>query len=494
MIRRQFYRGSDSIVFVLVLLLGAFLASIIPARPVAAASDVFWANASSNAIGHANKDGSNVNNVNQTIISGCSSSRGVTSDIAHVYWTNYGTGKIGRANLDGGSSDQSFISGCSGPDGIAVDANYVYWANYATGNIGRANLDGGSPNQSFISGCGALHGIAVDANYVYWTNAAPGKIGRASLDGTNVAQNFITNLGDIFGIAVDANYVYWTNGSKNKIGRANLDGTNVNPSFISGCSLPFGIAVDASYVYWTNDGTGKIGRAKLDGSGVNQSLITGCSGLWGISTSRIILSIQSFMADPVGGVPPLDVTFTCNALAKGGSIAEYHWDFDNDGTVDEVTLLNTTQHIYSAGTYNAKVSVVDNIGEEVTSKAGQITVVSGVDLTGRFSELHWYDTDNRVSLQFDIKNIGDMAAGAFYTYFYLSDDGVKLQPYFRRIKITGLAVGASTTFYVDYIPTTTQVYGKYIVVKIDPVNQLNDIYRINNSTKAAIIVSKPKWP
>ena len=462
-----------------------------------AANDLFWTTGTK--IGHANSDGSNIN-----LSYIAQPGYGVVADSKHIYWTNYDANMIGRSDLDGGNVSYFIVTGCSNPRGIAIDSNYIYWINLGTSKIGRANLDGSNINPDFIAlqpyGY-SFYGLAVDANYIYWTNYDGHKIGRANLDGSNANQNLITGIGYPWGIAVDANYIYWANSNGTNIGRANLDGSNANPTFITGCGYPRGLAVDASYVYWANNNS-KIGRANLNGSNANQSFISNIGYGYGVFASKINLSIQSFKADPIGGAPPLSVTFTCNALAKGGTVDWYFWDFDNDGVADEKTAENTTQHVYpSAGNYYAKVTVMDNLGDQLSSKAGLITVVHGPDLTGAFDELHWYKADNRLSFELEVKNMGDQDAGAFYTNFYLSANGLLTDstgariPFFKRVSIPSLAAGASTTITIDYTPADTSIYGKYIVVSIDPYNKVPDIYRINNTTQAAIMVSKPKvWP
>jgi hypothetical protein len=80
------------------------------------------------------------------------------------------------------------------------------------------------------------------------------------------------------------------------------------------------------------------------------------------------LAISSLTADVVTGDAPLNVTFTCNAQADGGTITEYRWDFDGDGTIDEVTTQNSVSHVYqSTGKNYVKVIVADNQGRTATS-------------------------------------------------------------------------------------------------------------------------------
>jgi hypothetical protein len=81
---------------------------------------------------------------------------------AYIYWGNVGGRAIGRANLDGSGVNQSFISGASSSVGVAVDSQHVYWAN-SFGTIGRTSLDGSGANGSFITGLASPYGVAVNS-------------------------------------------------------------------------------------------------------------------------------------------------------------------------------------------------------------------------------------------------------------------------------------------------------------------------------------------
>jgi uncharacterized protein YfaP (DUF2135 family) len=119
----------------------------------------------------------------------------VADDGQHVYWANFTSNRIGEANLDGTDVNESFISGADGPVGVAVDGQHVYWANADGNTIGEANLDGTGVNENFITGASQPDGVAVDGQHVYWANYTSNRIGEANLDGTDVNQSFITTAG-----------------------------------------------------------------------------------------------------------------------------------------------------------------------------------------------------------------------------------------------------------------------------------------------------------
>jgi hypothetical protein len=268
-------------------IVATLLAAIALLLPAGAQAAVYWG--AQTTIGHANNDGTGVN---QSFISGADGACGVTVDGAHVYWANFAnhTGTtIGRANLDGTGVNQGLISGAHDPCGVAVDGSHVYWANVAADTIGRAKLDGTGVNQSFIQHTGrAPCGVAVDGSHLYWANHDVGTIGRANLNGTAVNNSLITGASFPCGVAVNAAHVYWANLGGSTIGRAKLDGTGVNQSFINSGGQPCGVAVDAAHVYWANSNdVGTIGRANLNGTGVNTSFISGAVNPCGVAVDSL---------------------------------------------------------------------------------------------------------------------------------------------------------------------------------------------------------------
>ena len=79
-------------------------------------------------------------------------------------------------------------------------------------------------------------------------------------------------------------------------------------------------------------------------------------------------------ADVTSGPKPLVVTFTATAADPGGSITDYEWDFDGDGTYNEAGEelgargdATPVPYAYtSPGTFTARVRVTDNDGGTAT--------------------------------------------------------------------------------------------------------------------------------
>ncbi len=97
--------------------------------------------------------------------------------------------------------------------------------------------------------------------------------------------------------------------------------------------------------------------------------------------------ISSFTATPTSGLPPLYITLSCVANdPDGGSIVEYQWDFNNDGTVDKFSVAATVTHIYSvSGVFEACCTVVDDDGATSKSNAVDITITDSPYTEGDYN-------------------------------------------------------------------------------------------------------------
>jgi hypothetical protein len=100
--------------------------------------------------------------------------------------------------------------------------------------------------------------------------------------------------------------------------------------------------------------------------------------------------IDSFTATPLTGSIPLAVAFTCVAHDPDGSIREYRWDINGDGSIEQTTSSGTASYTYTVqGTYHANCIVVDNGGAMTTSNPLTITVSFKKGIIIRKSEWPW---------------------------------------------------------------------------------------------------------
>ncbi len=122
---------------------------------------------------------------------------------------------------------------------------------------------------------------------------------------------------------------------------------------------------------FTDDATG-MAEADTNDLGVIRPAIRAHTSEGGFSLSAISLFITGNFrpvvlatVDISSGPPPLAVEFTLVAEDDDGTIADYAWDFDGDGTFDDSSPTNPSPLAHSypdAGLYNAKFRVTDNDG------------------------------------------------------------------------------------------------------------------------------------
>jgi len=195
---------------------------------------------------------------------------------------------------------------------------------------------------------------------------------------------------------------------------------------------------------------------------------------------------MSFAATPRSGSPPLDVSFRAVATDPDGSITKYKWNF-GDGTSIYETHSGTADHTYnSIGTFNSKVTVVDDDDATATSSSTPISVAYGPDLVGKCEYYSYDDLTKKATLRFRVTNTGSVAAGPFDVAFGLSKSGkLPLSSTFREKSVNGLAPGKSSLIKFDYT-FTTSVYGTSIMAIVDSGKQVAEIDEANNGTQIVI--------
>ena len=278
-----------------------------------------------------------------------------------MYWTDSGTDRIRRADLDGSNVENLVITGLSGTGGLALeiagaeapaatlspDPSTVdflddgTWHAFTveadgpvevvanpTGTTPRVEITrtGGDSNRCpavaedgmtredndtiYLSGCSAGQarvelrstsdqtllrtyaftieepptattgpGIAA----IYWTDGD--KIQRADTDGGNVED--LVTFGSPRSLALDVleGKIYWSDQDSRWIWRANLDGSDTEAVVKARLIRPVAIALDLArdQIYWTDAGSNKIQRASLDGSRVQTLVSVGLHSPEGIA-------------------------------------------------------------------------------------------------------------------------------------------------------------------------------------------------------------------
>ncbi len=127
---------------------------------------------------------------------------------------------------------------------------------------------------------------------------------------------------------------------------------------------------------------------QVKGTGQGDPLSTGYSSYGSVGNYRLTASYAGpsaggiapnavLSANPTSGTAPLAVTLDARGSTDADGIKFYYWDFGNGVTDNTGTLSNTTVTYSTAGTYTARVTVVDNTGLS-SSATKTITVTSSV--------------------------------------------------------------------------------------------------------------------
>ena len=81
-------------------------------------------------------------------------------------------------------------------------------------------------------------------------------------------------------------------------------------------------------------------------------------------------AVAGFAADVVRGTPPLAVTFTNQSQ---GSVTNWAWDFDSDGSIDS-TAANPTMVYAQPGSYTVSLTITGPDGQDERVAVGFIEV------------------------------------------------------------------------------------------------------------------------
>jgi PKD repeat protein len=154
--------------------------------------------------------------------------------------------------------------------------------------------------------------------------------------------------------------------------------TITGTGFLSGATVKFG-TVNATSTGVSNDTTiiattpaesaGTVNVQVINPDGQSGSLTNGYTFEGSEDPGNEPPNVQA-SATPTSGAAPLGVSFTATGSDSDGTIAGYHWDFGDGQTSNTQSPSHTYQ---SAGTFNATVTVTDNLGA-TDSKTIPITV------------------------------------------------------------------------------------------------------------------------
>jgi len=144
---------------------------------------------------------------------------------------------------------------------------------------------------------------------------------------------------------------------------------------------------------------------QVKGTGQGDPLTTGYSSYGSVGNYRLSASFAGtsaggiapnavLSANPTSGTAPLNVTFDARNSTDADGIKFYYWDFGNGVTNNSGTLTNTSVTYSTAGTYTARLTVVDNtnLSSSVTQTitvsnpvTQQTASVQGIQMSLRYS-------------------------------------------------------------------------------------------------------------
>ena len=239
------------------------------------------------------------------LVSTGSLANGVFATSSTMYWASATSGAIGSWPLAGGTANPGFIAGATTPQAVVVSGQYVYWAD--TTYIGRALLNGQPAQTGYVwyqtpgtSATSPNTAIWADANFVYF--ADQNSIGRVSLDLSVQQPTFINNASQSVvtspvALVSDAQYLYWANAASPYVSRASLStGGAVTPQFVNAGTVIAGLTetgngtATGANLYWTG-ANGTIGQANYGGAVTSASFVSGLGSPGSLASTRYALTV-----------------------------------------------------------------------------------------------------------------------------------------------------------------------------------------------------------
>jgi PKD repeat protein len=251
-----------------------------------------------------------------------------------------------------------------------------------------------------------------------------------------------------------------------------VGGTNASGSY-TGYEGPSGTAGDSYRIAVTvDDGTGSRTVAEVESA----------DGTDGCGTATNGAPTARFDAPPDPTVGD-SVTFDASASDDtDGTIADYRWDFDGDGTVDETTASATTSHTYgSAGEYGVELTVVDDDGAtgsvtrtvDVAADSGSSPVVD--ESATRVRQDRSKVTGNDETAEFRVEwGVSDPDGDLARVDIYLYQDGDTGGSYVDRVPITrvgGAGSGSSGGSGTTLSWSSGGAYGDAYDIRVEVTDQ-----------------------
>ena len=145
-------------------------------------------------------------------------------------------------------------------------------------------------------------------------------------------------------------------------------------------------------------------------------------------TVEYILPIADFMADITYGYVSLEVNFTDLSTQGTGTIVEWFWDFNNDGTIDS-QAQNPQWTYYEIGNYTVTLTVYDGYLEDTEIKENHISLLNSSPYIQNSLIDFSFDedtSDNSIDL-FSVFDDPDLPYGDSLSFTYSGNDSILVE-------------------------------------------------------------------
>jgi PKD repeat protein len=135
----------------------------------------------------------------------------------------------------------------------------------------------------------------------------------------------------------------------------------------------------------TSDSVARDYQRTIDDAGIVNAVLQVTNNLGQTASATCTIEVggnvptASANAAPSNGAIPLDVDFTCTGNDPDGTIVQYEWDFEGDGTFDfSSPTTGNVMHTYDQeGTFIAVCRVTDNDGQSALARTTTTSIRPG---------------------------------------------------------------------------------------------------------------------
>ncbi len=363
-----------------------------------------------------------------------------------VWVADYGNNQVVKLASDG--TGLARISGFSSPFSLAVNsADGTIWvANTGSDTVTRLASDIrdgyhiGQDTESHlvIEGFNDPYSLAVNLtdNTVWVADYYNHQVVHLASDGSELLR--LNGFHYPTGVAVNSSTsaVWVADYSHNQIVKLSPDGKEL--ARLDGYNRPRSVAVSdtGSQNYYNSSTSGNTTHAYTV-PGIYHAVFTATDNNNNVISKSVDLAVLSSpdvvaSSNISNGSAPLEVFLTAKVTELSGTVTQYEWDFDGDGTYDAISEISPNAlHVYpTAGTYTSTLRVTTDLGYSNTDSVtititptppqaqalavpveGNVPLAvtfngSGIDVDGTIVKYEW-DFENDGSIDFTSPTTGE---------------------------------------------------------------------------------------